>query len=341
MTRQNISTGTTANDGTGDTLRSAGTKINQNFVELYQAFGTDSSTLGSGITFDTSGIVITGTTNTTTVTAKDPGSDVTFQIPDSSGEAVILSPDNIVYLKDSTGAVSKIYYGNVFADSDALPNATTYHGMFAHVHDIGRGVFAHAGSWRNILDSDTFTSITDLQLINPKMDTTIFDNTGTFEILQLENVSGSPANYLKIDNSLTSVNPVITADGDDVDVGVTITPKGNEVINLKGSLMYEATSYTGSTGVNLDSDVSNYQFSLSGAATFTLHNGRYVGETKKFINSNIQNVTIFNSNGFRRPGNSTVQNMTIQDVNFVNVIWDGSRWILDRGTVDASDITFA
>ena len=35
MTRQNISIGSAANDGTGDTLRSAGTKINNNFREIY------------------------------------------------------------------------------------------------------------------------------------------------------------------------------------------------------------------------------------------------------------------------------------------------------------------
>ena len=36
MTRQNISIGTSANDGTGDTLRSAGQKINENFAEIYE-----------------------------------------------------------------------------------------------------------------------------------------------------------------------------------------------------------------------------------------------------------------------------------------------------------------
>ena len=35
MGKQVISTGSSANDGTGDTLRSAGTKINANFTELY------------------------------------------------------------------------------------------------------------------------------------------------------------------------------------------------------------------------------------------------------------------------------------------------------------------
>jgi len=45
MTRQNIALGTSANDGTGDSLRAAGTKINENIVELYQQFGGDSDVL--------------------------------------------------------------------------------------------------------------------------------------------------------------------------------------------------------------------------------------------------------------------------------------------------------
>jgi len=36
MTKQLISLGTTANDGTGDTLRDAGQKLNDNFNELYR-----------------------------------------------------------------------------------------------------------------------------------------------------------------------------------------------------------------------------------------------------------------------------------------------------------------
>ena len=35
MAKQDLNLGTAANDGTGDDLRTAGTKINQNFTELY------------------------------------------------------------------------------------------------------------------------------------------------------------------------------------------------------------------------------------------------------------------------------------------------------------------
>ena len=41
----------------------------------------------------------------------------------------------------------KSYYANMFAQVANLPSATTYHGMFAHVHATGAGYFAHAGNW--------------------------------------------------------------------------------------------------------------------------------------------------------------------------------------------------
>lgn len=48
MAYQSLGVGTNANDGSGDTLRAGGAKINDNFVELYTKFG-DASSLCSGI----------------------------------------------------------------------------------------------------------------------------------------------------------------------------------------------------------------------------------------------------------------------------------------------------
>ena len=48
MARQNINIGTTANDGTGDPLRTAFDKINDNFIELYGTDG-DSNTLAGNL----------------------------------------------------------------------------------------------------------------------------------------------------------------------------------------------------------------------------------------------------------------------------------------------------
>lgn len=49
----------------------------------------------------------------------------------------------------------KIYFANVFSTEGDLPSASTYHGMFAHVHATGKAYFAHGGSWHKLLDEDS------------------------------------------------------------------------------------------------------------------------------------------------------------------------------------------
>ena len=104
MTRQLINTGILPNDGQGDSLRDAGTKLNSNFSELYTALG-----------------------NGTTLTVVQNN------------------------LFNATGS-NKIAF-NYAALSD-LPNATTYHGMFAHVHAENAAYYAHAGAWVKLVDAN-------------------------------------------------------------------------------------------------------------------------------------------------------------------------------------------
>ena len=55
--------------------------------------------------------------------------------------------------------IGKVYFANVFATEGDLPSASTYHGMFAHVHATGAGYFAHAGAWTKLANNaDTATS---------------------------------------------------------------------------------------------------------------------------------------------------------------------------------------
>lgn len=88
MTRQNIATGTTANDGTGDTLRAAANKINDNFLELYQHLGGDSNTLSTQISLEDSAIVFEGASTDafeTRLAASDVKADTLIRLPDSAG----------------------------------------------------------------------------------------------------------------------------------------------------------------------------------------------------------------------------------------------------------------
>ena len=47
----------------------------------------------------------------------------------------------------------KLLYANNYDNLGDLPGASTYHGMFAHVHNEGHGYFAHAGAWTQLLDT--------------------------------------------------------------------------------------------------------------------------------------------------------------------------------------------
>ena len=88
MTRQTISIGSSANDGTGDTLRSAGTKINDNFGELFHRLGGDSDNLSSQITLEDSAVVFEGASTDafeTRLTVVDPSADRQIQLPDAGG----------------------------------------------------------------------------------------------------------------------------------------------------------------------------------------------------------------------------------------------------------------
>ena len=52
----------------------------------------------------------------------------------------------------------KVLFGNMYSAENNLPSASTYHGMFAHVHGTGKGYFAHGGNWIKLLDESSSTT---------------------------------------------------------------------------------------------------------------------------------------------------------------------------------------
>ena len=61
-------------------------------------------------------------------------------------------------LDDIDFGSKKILYSNLYSAIGDLPSASTYHGMFAHVHGTGKGYFAHAGAWMPLVDSSNFST---------------------------------------------------------------------------------------------------------------------------------------------------------------------------------------
>ena len=55
---------------------------------------------------------------------------------------------------------NKILYSNVYSAIEDLPSASSYHGMFAHVHGTGKAYYAHAGSWVELANVSELPSLT-------------------------------------------------------------------------------------------------------------------------------------------------------------------------------------
>jgi len=114
----------------------------------------------------------------------------------------------------------KSYYANMFATTSDLPSATTYHGMFAHVHATGAGYFAHAGNWVELANK----SYVDTEVANL--------------------VDSAPS-------TLDTLNELAAALGDDVNFSTTVTNS----IALKAPLADPAltgtpTAPTATSGTN-------------------------------------------------------------------------------------------
>ena len=170
MAKQNIGIGSSANDGTGDTLRDAGVKLNSVIDELYSRLGNETDILvniGSGITegqvlkWSTAGNPAFVGGNFDELTAN---LDVaTYNIVSSSARDIIIKPDSTGDIKLWGGGSGSAYtyidgddgflkYYAPYTDLASLPDAVNHHGMFAHVHATGHGYFAHGGSWIEMVE---------------------------------------------------------------------------------------------------------------------------------------------------------------------------------------------
>ena len=83
-----------------------------------------------------------------------------------------------------TGATGQNKIPSLYSNMGALPNASSYHGMFAHVHATARGYFSHAGGW--------------FELVNKEADGTVGTSTETYSIGSLSVGTNSPANDVHI-----------------------------------------------------------------------------------------------------------------------------------------------
>ena len=122
--------GTDLNSLTGGTLDVASDSIG--FIDADDSNNSKKDTIADFVT----AIAGSNLTASNGVLNASAGSSYT----DSDAIAAVTGAD-----LDMSG--NKVLFGNVYSTEGDLPNASTYHGMFAHVHGTGAAYFAHAGNW--------------------------------------------------------------------------------------------------------------------------------------------------------------------------------------------------
>lgn len=323
MTRQNISTGTTANDGTGDTLRSAGQKINQNFIELYQKLGGDSDVLSTGITFENGFIVFEGSSIDafkSTVTVTNPTKDNTLIFPDSSGEIIISSAEQNLYRKhlyntkvdgdfrlhgvSGTGYYLFKYEGTVDSGEDLIIN-------FPALQDSDTLLFAdHAATLTN-------KTLTTPSITSPRISSTINDANGA-ELMKLT-ATAAAANEITLANAAVGGKPIMSASGTDTNVTMKLAGKGTGSVEIaKAAYSTSTITADGAASPTTTYIICNKATGLS----VSLANGTVNGEYKIFTNKGAGVATVTPASFAQ--GTS----FTLAQYEGCQVIWDGTNWYL-------------
>ena len=139
---------------------------------------------------------------TTVLESSNSGSAVSLT---AQAEVFITQPAEKSVFQDANGDVdlggNKLLFGNVYSSTGDLPSASTYHGMFAHVHGTGKGYFAHAGNWVELANQADVTAA-----VNALVDSA----PGTLDTLnELAAALGDDANFsTTVTNSIATKLPL-------------------------------------------------------------------------------------------------------------------------------------
>ena len=232
-------------------------------------------TAGSGIAISNSGntISITNTNDAdiTGVTAgaglTGGGSSGTVTLNAIGGTGITVTADAIaadmtairasIDGSDLDMSGNKVLFGNMYAAEGDLPSASTYHGMFAHVHGTGKGYFAHGGAWKKLLDESSSTTAdltenTNLYYTNARADARISNailDSDTFTGATATNVPSAESTKAYVDTAVTGVVggslDLSSKDTGDLSEGSNLyytDARARAAISASGNLSYNSTT---------------------------------------------------------------------------------------------------
>ncbi len=254
MARQTVNLGTGINTGTGDTLRVAMDKVNDNTEELYNAvFGTDSANTSI---------------NVSQISTEVTNGSITLT-PNGTGQVVVeadLIVDNVIKsnnssmidVQDTLRVTGGLITNNIAPedssyvqipslDVDVLTNSSSTAIQVTEGLNVSGTLYAATIDVTNISSGDsTGVTINDNLLITGTLKAegstflNIEDNTNISGTLQVDEIVGNDSSAVQIQNIDTSVISASDSTGvtlnDDLHIGGTIRPADSSVVNVAGGI---------------------------------------------------------------------------------------------------------
>ena len=163
--------------------------------------------------------------------------------------------DSDVTRQDLDMSGNKVLFANVYSSEGDLPNASSYHGMFAHVHGTGKGYFAHAGSWHKLLDESSSTTTNLTEGINKYF---------TEARARASMVQGTGLTYDSASGTISITNTGVTAG---TYGSASLVPVFT--VNAQGQIDSIGTvSVAGVSSINFDSSNGNFTINTADGQTF-------------------------------------------------------------------------
>lgn len=319
MTRQNISIGTLANDGTGDTFRAAMTKVNDNFIDLYTNFGGDSDILSTKVNFDSAGIVFEGASldsNQTRLYVVDPTTDNTIRLPDASGTVVLNTNTQTITNKTLTQPFMSLANFYDSADSSYL------------TFKIGNLTGSHTLNFPTIADSDTVAYIGLAQtLTNKTLDSATINNpvvsgyqydTNGANMFSFT-ATASAVNHFTFTNNTAGQKPIMSVQGTDSDITMQVDGKNGGPVQIS-KLARKLHTLTANGAV--PPEYGHIDCNKGTALALTLANGVIAGEEKVFSNRGAGTATVTPASFAHGTSFALAQNESCI------CTWDGNSWFI-------------
>jgi hypothetical protein len=315
MARLNIGVGSAANDGTGDTLRTTGTKINTNFGELYNHLGGDSDSIVSKISFTENTIVHDSAYNTV-LAFETASADRTITFPNATDTLVGKATTDTLTNKTLTSAV---------LTTPQINDTSADHQYVVAVSELAAD--------RNInlpilSDSDTFVfqahtaTLTNKTLTSPVLTTakviTSLNDTNGNELVKVT-ATGSAINEITIANAASGSGPTVSATGGGTNVNLNLDAKGTGSVEINKLAITTSTIATDGAA----STAAGYIIGdKASALAVSLADGTTVGETKIFTNKGAGVMTVTPATFAQGASFALAQ------YDGCTVIWDGTNWYL-------------